>query len=151
MSKLFTVLVMLFFHVLDDFRLQGILADMKQRSWWKEQEKKEKEKQEQEKKEAQDNKDTQKKQNSELYRHDYIIALFIHSFSWTFMIMLPLAYHQGFSPNGLFLAVFAANLVIHAVVDHLKANAKKINLITDQLIHVAQIVLSAYIVLWLAA
>ena len=35
--------------------------------------------------------------------------------------------------------VFVTNLVIHMVVDDLKANRKKINLIQDQSIHMVQI------------
>ncbi len=35
MSKLFILLCMIFFHILDDFHLQGWLANAKQKQWWK--------------------------------------------------------------------------------------------------------------------
>ena len=38
MSLEFVFVWMLFMHVLDDFRLQGIMAEMKQKSWWEKQE-----------------------------------------------------------------------------------------------------------------
>lgn len=37
MNKSFILLWMIFMHIVDDYRLQGILASMKQKSWWKEQ------------------------------------------------------------------------------------------------------------------
>lgn len=64
--KLFILLCMLFLHIVDDYYLQGWLASAKQKSWW------------------------EKNSPDKLYKHDYLIALFMHSFSWTFMIMLPL-------------------------------------------------------------
>ena len=68
-------LIMLFMHIVDDYYLQGILAKMKQRSWWEENAPQEK------------------------YKHDYKVALFMHAFSWTFMIMLPLLIVYGFQYN----------------------------------------------------
>lgn len=110
---------MLFFHVIDGYCLQGILASMKQRSWWE--------------------------QNApdKMYRHDYIAALITHAFSWAFMIMIPVcwAYVDDVSPLAYTL-VIVANTLIHASVDHLKANMHKINLVQDQLIHVGQIIVT---------
>lgn len=110
---------MLFFHVLDDFYLQGILTSMKQKSWWKE------------------------NSPDKMYRHDYIAALIIHGFSWAFMIMIPVcwSYVSDVSPWMYILAIIL-NTAIHAFVDHLKANMRKINLIQDQLIHFIQIVIT---------
>ena len=109
-------LTMIFLHIVDDYYLQGILAQMKQKKFWKEQ--------------APD----------ELYKYDYIWALIMHAFSWTFMIMLPLIF---VSPISLaFYVIFVVNLAIHAYVDNLKANKHKINLWQDQLIHLAQIILT---------
>lgn len=109
-------LTMIFFHIVDDYYLQGILAQMKQKKFWKEQ--------------APD----------ELYKYDYIWALIMHAFSWTFMIMLPLIFVSPISPA--FYVIFVVNLAIHAYVDNLKANKHKINLWQDQLIHLAQIILT---------
>ena len=109
-------LTMIFLHIVDDYYLQGILAQMKQKKFWKEQ--------------APD----------ELYKYDYIWALIMHAFSWTFMIMLPLIFVSPINPA--FYIIFVVNLAIHAYVDNLKANKHKINLWQDQLIHLAQIILT---------
>jgi hypothetical protein len=109
-------LTMIFLHIVDDYYLQGILAQMKQKKFWKEQ--------------APD----------ELYKYDYIWALIMHAFSWTFMIMLPLIFVSPISPA--FYVIFVVNLAVHAYVDNLKANKHKINLWQDQLIHLAQIILT---------
>lgn len=109
-------LTMIFLHIVDDYVLQGILAQMKQKKFWE------------------DNAPDEK------YKYDYIWALLMHSFSWTFMIMLPLMLTAGTSP--VFYGVFVANLLIHAATDNQKANKFTINLWQDQLIHIAQIVLT---------
>ena len=109
--------VMFFLHIVDDFYLQkGLLANMKQKDWWRSQ-----------------------KEYKDLYKYDYIWALLLHAFSWSFMVMLPIAIMLNFKVNFLFSSVFVANWIIHAIVDDLKANKKKINLITDQSIHFCQI------------
>ena len=109
-------LTMIFLHIVDDYYLQGILAQMKQKKFWKEQ------------------------ASDELYKYDYIWALIMHAFSWTFMIMLPLIFVSPINPA--FYVIFVVNLAIHAYVDNLKANKHKINLWQDQLIHLAQIILT---------
>lgn len=121
MNVAFTLLLMIFLHIVDDYYLQGVLANMKQKQWW------------------QDN------APASLYRYDYIVALMIHSMSWAFMIMLPIAIKMSFDVGGLFVGVWIVNAIIHGVVDDLKANKHKINLIHDQSVHMAQIVLTAII------
>ena len=44
--------------------------------------------------------------------------------------------------------VFIGNTIIHAVVDNLKANKLKINLVVDQSIHILQIIIT-YIILYI--
>ena len=34
--RLLILFIMIFCHIIDDYKLQGILANMKQRKWWKE-------------------------------------------------------------------------------------------------------------------
>lgn len=109
-------------HILDDYCLQGILASMKQKEWWKKNE-----------------------QYKELYKYDYIVALIMHSFSWAFMIMLPIVLKMEWNLTGLFIIVFFTNVIIHSFVDDLKANRGKINLWIDQIIHLVQIVVTAMI------
>lgn len=110
---------MIFLHIVDDYYLQGILASMKQKKWWNE------------------------NAPSDLYKNDYICALITHGFSWTFMVMLPIAFAQNFNINTPFVIAFFLNWAIHASVDHAKANLLRINLITDQLIHLLQICLTS--------
>ena len=110
---------MIFFHIIDDYCLQqSWLAFGKQKSFWEE------------------------KAPDDLYRHDYICALIVHGISWSFMIMLPIAFACKFNMSLMFLIVFIVNAIIHATVDHLKANKKILNLIQDQLIHLYQIVVT---------
>jgi len=113
--KLMLLFVMIFCHIVDDYYLQGWLASAKQKLWW------------------------EKNAPDEMYKHDYLAALFMHSFSWTFMIMLvPTIY--VLLVGGIWSPItFITNLVIHMIVDDLKANRKKINLVQDQSIHMVQI------------
>lgn len=69
MSKIFILLFMIMMHIVDDYYLQGILASMKQKSWWKKQ-----------------------PNYKDKYSNDYLIALMMHAFSWSFCIMLPIGY-----------------------------------------------------------
>lgn len=117
-NKIFILLAMIFLHIIDDYKLQGILASMKQKKWWEEQ-----------------------KEYKKLYRHDYVPALIEHSFSWTFMMMLPIAVVLRFN-IGWWIFIYIANMVIHAFVDNLKANKFKINLTIDQSIHMVQIIIT---------
>ena len=116
----FVLASMLFMHVVDDYYLQGILANLKQRSYWEEH--------------APD----------PMYRHDYLAALLMHSLSWSFCIMLPAVASRGFAWNADVTALFTFNIVVHAVVDDAKANRRKINLITDQAIHLVQILMTFF-------
>lgn len=123
MSNEFIILWMIFFHIVDDYYLQGWLASAKQKSWW------------------------EKNSPEKLYKDDYIWALLMHSFSWSFMIMLPIAYVNNFAVSPLFFVWFMMNLTMHAITDDMKANKKMINLWTDQIIHLIQIGLTAVVLL----
>lgn len=57
MNDLFILIFMIFCHIIDDYFLQGILASMKQKVWWKE------------------------NYPDKIYSKDYLMALFMHSFS----------------------------------------------------------------------
>lgn len=123
MNKIFIVLLMIFCHIVDDYYLQGWLASAKQKKYW------------------------QENAPEKMYKYDYIWALIMHSFSWAFMIMLPIAFTKDFDLGVSFLIVFILNLYTHAIVDDWKANKRKINLWIDQLIHIWQIVFTAGILL----
>lgn len=121
MREILILFAMIFCHIVDDYYLQGILASMKQKSWWEKQE-----------------------SYSYLYQHDYIVALIMHAFSWAFMIMLPFIL-LGANQYVIVIPI-AINAIIHAFIDNLKANQKKINLVQDQILHILQIVLTWFIV-----
>ena len=123
MNNVFIILCMIFCHIIADYNLQGWLASAKQKSYW------------------------EKNAPDEMYKHDYICALVMHSFSWTFMIMLPLMYAVDFKVDSFFLFLFVINIFMHAIVDDLKANDKCINLWQDQLIHMCQIAMTAVLCL----
>ena len=106
---------MIFAHIVDDYYLQGILAQMKQKQWWLKQD-----------------------GYKSLYKDDYKMALLMHSMSWSIMILLPSMFLIEISPY-LLLGAFVCNAVIHYYIDDLKANRGKINLIVDQTVHLMQV------------
>ena len=111
--------LMVFLHIVDDYYFQGILAQMKQKSWW------------------------EKNAPDPLYKNDYKVALIEHAFSWTFMIMLPITVLMVINNNILIVpwtVEFVVNWILHGYVDHLKANVHSISLVTDQTTHVCQII-----------
>lgn len=126
MSKTFIILWMIFNHVVADYNLQGWLASAKQKSYWH---------------------DNVPYKTYKFYKYDYIPALFMHSISWTFMIMLPLAYMEDFNISKWFVAYFVMNTIGHMIIDHLKANLKLINLWQDQLVHMMQIIFTGLVLL----
>ena len=116
MSNIFVICLMLFMHVLDDYVLQApCLCNLKQRDFWK------------------------KNAPEEQYKKDYIVALIMHSLSWSFMIMLPIALALDFNVGWGFVYWFVFNTALHAITDHLKANVKVINLWIDQSCHMIQL------------
>lgn len=118
MNNTFIFLLMIFCHIVDDYYLQGWLASAKQKNFWE------------------DN------APDEMYKYDYIWALTMHSFSWAFMVMLPIALVVKFNVNIYFIIMFILNVYIHATVDNMKANRKEINLIQDQTFHIVQIIVT---------
>ena len=110
---------MIFCHIVDDYYLQGWLASAKQKKWWEE------------------------NAPDDMYKYDYIMALIMHSMSWSFMIMLPVAIWMNFQITYKFLIIWAVNTIIHGITDNAKANLFIINLIEDQLIHLIQIIITA--------
>ena len=118
MNKTFIFLLMIFCHIVDDYYLQGWLASAKQKKFWKE------------------------NAPDKMYKYDYIWALLMHSFSWAFMVMLPIAFVNNFNVDALFMTYFVMNVMMHAVIDDKKANRKEINLIQDQLFHLVQIIVT---------
>ena len=122
--KIILLFIMIFCHIVDDYYLQGILANMKQKKWW------------------------QEHTTNALYQHDYVVALLAHSFSWSFMIMLPLLVYNIICNYEytvfyyFYVGAIISNTEIHMYVDNLKEKKIKINLIVDQSIHIAQIIIT---------
>ena len=115
--KIALLIFMIFAHITDDYYLQGWLASAKTKNWW------------------------EKNAPNKLYSKDYIMALFCHSLSWSIMIFLPILIYSLYNQidlNWFYLAI-PINLIVHAIIDDLKANKFKINLIIDQSIHFIQI------------
>ena len=109
------LVLMLLGHLVADYTLQGWLADGKQESWWK------------------------KVCGGEIpdkYKNDYIAALYCHALYWSIFVCAP------FYASGNFLPAIILNTMVHAIVDDLKENQKRINLVQDQLIHLGQILLT---------
>ena len=119
MNTILIIMVMIFLHIVADYNLQGWLASAKQKSYWEEH------------------------APNKLYKNDYIMALFMHSFQWTFMIMLPILFVLNFEIGPDFILWFVFNVGLHMYIDHLKANMKIINLVEDQLLHILQIIITA--------
>lgn len=111
------LVLMLLGHLIADYNLQGWLASAKQKSWWR--------------------------QNApdSFYRYDYIPALICHATMWGIIVFLPIMYFSWQELNWFWIAL-PINIVIHYVVDDLKANKKLINLCVDQFAHLGQIVLT---------
>ena len=121
MNKLVLV-IMIFLHIVDDFYLQGIFTKLKQKSWWEE------------------------NCPESRYRFDYKMALLEHSFSWSFVVMLPIMVNIVATGQEdliqYYLIFFAFNTIAHAIIDNAKANDRTINLIFDQILHIGQVVLT---------
>ena len=126
MDKILTLLIMVFLHFIADYQVQGILARMKQREWWKAQ-----------------------RMDSEMYSRDYKAALLAHSFEWAFIIQLPFLYDIYWKCWGwekfcimavsVYTGLLLLNTTVHYLVDNAKANKQTINLIADQTWHMAQV------------
>jgi hypothetical protein len=115
MSWQVILVLMLLGHLVADYTLQGWLADGKQESWWK------------------------KVCSGEIphkYKYDYIAALVCHAIYWSIFECAP------FYTSDYFLLAIILNAGVHAIVDDLKANRRRINLIQDQMIHLIQILLT---------
>lgn len=144
--KAFIFIAMVLLHILEDFHLQGILANMKQKSWWQSECTK-----------------LGIVYDSSKYRRDHIVSLIVHALENSIFITLPLI-ADGLAttfttiPNNSFFIGWAfiifANTVVHAIIDDFKCNSKSINLVVDQILHFIFIILffslyEKYLGLWI--
>lgn len=107
------ILLMILGHLVSDYTLQGWLADAKQKAWWR------------------------KQTTYPMYKNDWLAGLACHSLYWSILTFLPL-YNSD-----MWAVIVLGNAVLHAWIDHGKANLRVINLWQDQTLHLLQIVLSA--------
>ena len=122
MTDIAILFIMIFLHIIDDFVLQPVcLSKLKQKDFWK--------------------RNTSEEDYNKLYKHDYFAALIIHGLSWSIMIHLPFLL-MGNCHVVLIGCFIICQCAWHSYIDNEKANKKKINLITDQLLHFAQIFIS---------
>ena len=129
MIYIILLIAMLYCHILDDFCLQGILASLKQKSWWE------------------DICSVEPR-----FRNDYKAALIIQSFLWCFFIHIPLILHIrycGWTYNEeLFLIVFVADWIIHVIIDDFKCNKHKLNLVMSQTVYLIQVIVTWILYFW---
>lgn len=125
--KVLILVIIVFLHIVDDYYLQGVLASMKQKSWWERQ---------------YTGSLAHKEEQRKKYGRDYLIALAAHAFSWSFMINLPwLITSWIYTPLiSAYIITLIINALVHAYIDNMKANQLKINLIQDQTLHLIQII-----------
>ena len=121
MMVLKLILFSLLLHLLDDFVLQAaFLNNGKQKEWWRNQ------------------------TSNELYKNDYIVCLLAPGLELSLLTFLPILTLEG-SSSCFLVGMMICNAGVHSFVDDVKANKKKINLVTDQVIHVIQILLTYFI------
>lgn len=134
--KIFILFIMLLMHYIEDFHLQGCLANLKQKKWWEKQ---------------MSNNDMRSHYVFEhsIYKNDYKMSLFAHSIENALFVMLPLIVDMLISEFThcqqntwiLFIPSTILICVSHYFIDNSKANEMKINLVQDQLYHLCIILL----------
>ena len=117
-DMLILLLTMIWFHIVDDYYLQGILVKLKSKIHWQDMPNK--------------------------FKNDYKMALFEHAFSNVFMFHIPIfyCYMKAYVYLDIYslLFTFIISLIIHYNVDDIKMNHGSINLMIDQIIHIINIV-----------
>lgn len=121
------LLLIIFLHVVADFNMQGVMADLKQKDFWKKYDKK--------------------------YQFDYVMPLIGHAFQWSFTIHLPVIIAAVATQKDC-LELYACmsivfHTILHAWIDTLKANDHKTTLIQDQFYHMLQIILTWAVYCWI--
>lgn len=134
--KIFILFFMLLMHYIEDFHLQGCLANLKQKKWW-------------EKQMSNNDMHSHYALEHSIYRNDYKMSLFAHSIENALFVMLPMIVDMLISEFThclqntwiLFIPSTILICVSHYLIDDSKANEMKINLVQDQLYHLCIILL----------
>jgi len=150
MTPIVLFLLMLLAHIIEDFHLQGRMADMKQKAWWYHSIQDAVIDTERRAGRTTDVQDPSFKSfvdmRMEQYGKDYIPILILHGFEWVICVSIPVMIYTGFELSTGYLVMMTAMAFVHAYVDHMKCNKLVFNLVEDQAIHIAQVV-----VLWAIA
>lgn len=141
--NVYIALSVLAMHVVADFLLQGIMANMKQRIWWVDELIKL----------HQDADGKLPRAIWDVYKHDYIVALLAHSYLWSFCIMIPIWIYvitlgTLAASTPAIIAFLFGNAIVHAVIDHLKANVGLICLVDDQIMHLGQLGITLFVLVF---
>lgn len=74
-------------------------------------------------------------------RNNFLAGMACHCIMWGIVTFFPLMFVMNATTFSIVLSI---NIVIHGLVDHWKCNCEFINLYTDQIIHLLQIVVTVY-------
>lgn len=116
------ILSMFLMHVIGDSIFQSITLSMKKRKYyWKD--------------------------YNDYRNYLYIFYLLLHSFIWSTTIHFSLILIMGIKIiTRMFIISYIINILLHSVIDDMKANRKMIGMIIDQFLHSLQILLTFYFV-----
>jgi hypothetical protein len=117
-------ITILFFHIIADYNLQGVLAQMKSVRFWKDLKERE----------------SKRKDGFKISIKDWIMPMIEHSFMWSFIVHLPIIMFYSINPITIIFSIII-HTCFHMLIDSLKANTNDINLIADQIFHMLQIIL----------
>jgi len=117
-------ITILFFHIIADYNLQGVLAQMKSVRFWKDLKERE----------------SKRKDGFKISIKDWIMPMIEHSFMWSFIVHLPIMMFYKINPITIVSSIII-HTCFHMLIDSCKANTNDINLIADQLFHMLQIII----------
>ena len=115
-------ITILFFHIIADYSLQGVLAQMKTVRFWKDLKERE----------------SKRQDGFKISTKDWLMPMIEHSFMWSFIVHLPIMIFYTVNPMIILISILT-HTCFHFLIDSLKANANAINLITDQFAHMIQL------------
>ena len=115
-------ITIVFFDIIADYNLQGILSQLKTERFWKDLKEKE----------------SKRHDGFKINEADWVLPMIEHSFMWSFIVHLPIMIFYTVNPTIILISILT-HTCFHFLIDSLKANANAINLITDQFAHMIQL------------
>lgn len=116
-------ITMLFFHIMADYNLQGILGQMKTVRFWKDLKEQE----------------SKRQDGFKISKKDWLMPMIEHCFMWSFIVHMPIMIFYTVDPIVISTSIFI-NTCFHFLIDSLKANINDINLTADQIFHMIQLI-----------